>query len=165
MPGMELSRLVQALRNSGLAGMLLALLLTSACGSGSPSGQDTPLEPASAPTTSSISTVTTTTRSANTPDPAFDVNAFNAHMILELEGTSYLGGEPWSRAWDISLETMQWAAVRICDDLAAGQSGASIKTDKLESEKLGDPELDRDVPVYVDAVFFGATTFICPEFS
>ena len=38
-----------------------------------------------------------------------------------------------------------------------------LRAEKAENELLGDPELDQEMPVYLDAVFEAARAFICPE--
>jgi len=144
------------------AAVVISVLVVTAC-SGS-SGVATNTSPSITTTTSKA----TTTTKAVTPTAStapFDVQAFDLMMIDAMQGTSYLGAEVGSPAWEISLETFRsFAQFVVCEDLAAGVPEATVRADLLESEKLDDPDIDVDVPIFVDALLDASTTFVCPDF-
>jgi hypothetical protein len=84
-------------------------------------------------------------------------------MEAALDGTSYSYGRPGSLAWETSARLYEFEAESICEELADGADEATLRAATAEEEKLGDPEIDQDVPVYVDAIYTAARIHVCPD--
>lgn len=118
------------------------------CFSSSSDRTDEPTSPQSAPVAS-----------AAAPFPTTDFMTFLKRALM---GTSYSIESPTTPFGKVQIESSIYRAREICRDLGTGASESQLRNELAENEKLGDPSLDRDIPVYVDAVFEAAKTFVCP---
>lgn len=58
--------------------------------------------------------------------------------------------------------SLTYSAESICRDLGFGKDESELRRVMASVEILGDPSLDKDIPVYVDAIFEAAKTYVCP---
>ena len=129
-------------------GFFNAKLRGLGCFSSSSDRTDEPTSPQLAPVASTAA-----------PFPTTDFMAF---LRRKLMGTSYSIESPTTPFGKIQIESSIYRVREICRDLGTGASESQMREELSENEMLGDPTLDRDIPVYVDAVFEAAKTFVCP---
>lgn len=113
-----------------------------------------PDQPAVLPTLG-ISQSTTTLQRAATDE-------FMQFLRTTLVGTSYSIESQTTPFGKAQVETLTYLADNICCDLGAGTSESQMREELAENEKLGDPSLDKDIPMFVEAIFSAATIYVCP---
>lgn len=112
-------------------------------------------------TQSEVTATTAAGQSRDTLSPALTAE-FMQFLTRKLAGTSYSIDSLTTPFGKAQIQTYTYSAESVCRDLGSGKDESELRQVMSSIEILGDPSLDKDVPVYVDAIFEAAKTYVCP---
>ena len=112
-------------------------------------------------TQSEVTATTETAQARDTLSPALTLE-FMQFLTRKLAGTSYSINSLTTPFGKAQIQSYTYSAESICRDLGSGKDERELRRVMASIEILGDPSLDKDIPVYVDAIFEAAKTYVCP---
>lgn len=92
----------------------------------------------------------------------YSVDELMEYLRVRLVGTSYSIESPTTPFGQAQIETSSYFAEEVCRELRAGITETDVRIGIRQREWMGEPNLDRDIPTYVEAIVGAAKTFICP---